>query len=66
MAKHLEDVVAATAALRPRPEIAMTTNGIGLARRAAGLKQAGLDRVNVSLDTVDAARFRRTSPAATG
>ncbi len=57
VAKGLENVVAATSALRPRPEIAMTTNGIGLARRAAGLKQAGLDRVNVSLDSIDAARF---------
>ncbi|MCV7418305.1 GTP 3',8-cyclase MoaA [Mycolicibacterium litorale] len=57
--RHLEEVVAATAALRPRPEMAMTTNGIGLARRAAALKAAGLDRVNVSLDSVDAARFAR-------
>lgn len=55
--KHLEDVVADTAALRPRPEITLTTNGIGLDKRAAGLKRAGLDRINVSLDTVDAARF---------
>jgi GTP 3',8-cyclase len=57
VAKHLEDVVAATAALRPRPEITLTTNGIGLDKRAAKLKQAGLDRINVSLDTVDAAHF---------
>jgi GTP 3',8-cyclase len=57
VAKHLEDVVAATAALRPRPEITLTTNGIGLDKRAAQLKQAGLDRINVSLDTVDAAHF---------
>ena len=57
VAKHLEDVVAATAALRPRPEITLTTNGIGLDKRAAKLKNAGLDRINVSLDTVDAARF---------
>jgi cyclic pyranopterin phosphate synthase len=59
VAKNLEDIVAATAALRPRPEITLTTNGIGLAKRAAKLKQAGLDRINVSLDTVDAARFSR-------
>jgi cyclic pyranopterin phosphate synthase len=59
LARHLEDVVAVAAALRPRPEIALTTNGIGLMRRAARLKAAGLDRVNVSLDTVDAARFAR-------
>jgi GTP 3',8-cyclase len=57
--KNLEDIVAATASLRPRPEITLTTNGIGLARRAAKLKQAGLDRINVSLDTVDAAHFTR-------
>lgn len=57
VAKHLEDVIEATAALRPRPEITLTTNGIGLARRAATLKAAGLDRINVSLDTVDATRF---------
>jgi cyclic pyranopterin phosphate synthase len=54
---HLEGVIAATAALRPRPEITLTTNGVGLARRAAALKEAGLDRINVSLDTVDAAHF---------
>ena len=53
----LEQVVAAAAALRPRPEIALTTNGVGLARRAAALAGAGLDRVNVSLDTVDRANF---------
>ena len=49
--------MADTAALSPRPEIALTTNGIGLARRAEELAAAGLDRVNVSLDTVDRYRF---------
>src|ERR1700676_3714547 len=57
VSKHLEEIVAATAALRPRPEIAMTTNGVGLAARAARLAEAGLNRVNVSLDSVDATRF---------
>ncbi len=57
LVKHLEEIVAATAQLRPRPEIALTTNGVGLSRRAAALARAGLDRVNVSLDSVDAARF---------
>ncbi|OBG83607.1 cyclic pyranopterin phosphate synthase [Mycobacterium sp. E136] len=57
VARHLEDVVAATAALRPRPEITLTTNGVGLDRRAERLKSSGLDRINVSLDTVDSARF---------
>lgn len=59
VAKHLEEAVAAAAAQHPRPEIALTTNGIGLARRAQRLKDAGLDRVNVSLDTLDRARFAK-------
>ncbi|MFY9922010.1 MAG: GTP 3',8-cyclase MoaA [Mycobacterium sp.] len=57
LSKNLDEVVAATAQLRPRPEIALTTNGIGLDRRAEALALAGLDRVNVSLDSVDAAQF---------
>ncbi|BBX72127.1 GTP 3',8-cyclase MoaA [Mycobacterium shinjukuense] len=57
LARHLEDAVAAAATLRPRPEISLTTNGVGLARRAAALADAGLDRVNVSLDSVDRAHF---------
>src|SRR5271155_4669783 len=57
LARHLEEVVAAAASLRPRPEISLTTNGVGLARRAVALAEAGLDRVNISLDSVDPARF---------
>ncbi|RKT52310.1 cyclic pyranopterin phosphate synthase [Saccharothrix australiensis] len=53
----LADVLAATAALEPRPRLSMTTNGVGLARRARRLAAAGLDRVNISLDTLDPARF---------
>lgn len=55
--RRLEDVIATTARLTPRPEIALTTNGIGLARRATALATAGLDRVNVSLDSVNAEHF---------
>ncbi|MCC8247903.1 GTP 3',8-cyclase MoaA [Saccharothrix luteola] len=55
----LDGVIAATAALDPRPRISMTTNGLTLAKRAAGLVAAGLDRVNVSLDTLDPVRFHR-------
>jgi GTP 3',8-cyclase len=57
LAKHLEHVVAEAAALRPRPELALTTNGVLLAQRAEALARAGLDRVNVSLDSVDSAHF---------
>ena len=53
----LEAIVAAAAALHPRPDLSLTTNGIGLTRRARALAGAGLDRVNVSLDTLDPVRF---------
>ncbi|GLZ34313.1 cyclic pyranopterin monophosphate synthase [Lentzea sp. NBRC 105346] len=55
--RGLEHVIAATAALRPRPRMSMTTNGIGLDRRARALKEAGLNRINISLDTLSASRF---------
>ncbi|ORW36769.1 cyclic pyranopterin phosphate synthase MoaA [Mycobacterium paraense] len=57
LSRHLEEVVAAAAGLQPRPEISLTTNGVGLARRAAALAEAGLDRVNVSMDSVDRDHF---------
>ena len=50
--RGLAGIVARLAALRPRPEISLTTNAIGLARLAGPLRAAGLDRVNVSLDTL--------------
>jgi GTP 3',8-cyclase len=55
--RGLADIVARTAALRPRPEISLTTNGIGLDRLAGPLHNAGLDRINVSLDTLRPATF---------
>ncbi len=39
-------------------ELSLTTNGIGLARTAAALKEAGLHRVNVSLDTLRPERYQ--------
>ena len=54
----LVGIVAATTALRPRPEVSLTTNAIGLARVAPALAGAGLDRINVSLDTLDRDRFK--------
>lgn len=56
--RGLTDIVTRTARLHPRPHIAVTTNGIGLERVAPALAAAGLDRVNVSLDTVRADTFR--------
>ncbi|MEU0835078.1 GTP 3',8-cyclase MoaA [Streptomyces sp. NPDC005969] len=48
----LVSIVEQCAALTPRPKLSLTTNGIGLKRTAAALRSAGLDRVNVSLDTL--------------
>lgn len=48
----LVGLVERCAALTPRPRLSLTTNGIGLGRTAGALKAAGLDRVNVSLDTL--------------
>jgi GTP 3',8-cyclase len=56
--RGLPDLVARTGQLRPRPETSLTTNAIGLARVAAPLRQAGLDRINVSLDTLRPEVFR--------
>ena len=57
--RGLVGIVARTAALAPRPQISLTTNGIGLARQAEALHEAGLDRVNVSLDTIRPETFRQ-------
>ena len=50
--RGLVDIVAGTRAVSPDLEISMTTNALGLSRTAHALKQAGLDRINVSLDSV--------------
>jgi cyclic pyranopterin phosphate synthase len=55
----LVEIVRLSALAAPGIPLAMTTNGIGLDRRAAALRTAGLSRVNVSLDTVDREHFSR-------
>lgn len=61
--KNLEILVAQLAQLRTAegepPELTLTTNGSLLARKARALKEAGLQRVTVSLDGLDDAVFRR-------
>ena len=60
--KNIEELIAMLAALRTpddRPlDIALTTNGSALAAKARALKDAGLERVTVSLDSLDDATFR--------
>ncbi len=55
--RGLVSIVERVGRLQPRPRTSLTTNGIGLAKVAGALAAAGLDRVNVSLDTLDRERF---------
>ena len=50
--RGLAGIVQQTKALTPSPEVSITTNALGLSRTARTLADAGLDRVNVSLDTI--------------
>jgi GTP 3',8-cyclase len=52
-------IVRRVAALRNAPSMAVTTNGLGLDKVAGALAEAGLSRVNVSLDTVRPETFHR-------
>ena len=53
----LVDIIRASSSVAPGIPLAMTTNGIGLDRKAAALADAGLTRINVSLDTIDREHF---------
>ena len=55
--RGLVDIVRRTKQLSPSPDVSLTTNALGLARTAQALADAGLDRVNVSLDSVRADTF---------
>ncbi|MDS1116741.1 GTP 3',8-cyclase MoaA [Gordonia westfalica] len=55
--RDLEDIIAGCSQANPGTPISMTTNGVGLKRRAKRLARAGLTRVNISLDTVDRQKF---------
>jgi cyclic pyranopterin phosphate synthase len=50
--KGIVDLMARVNELTPRPEMSLTTNGIGFARRAGDFVAAGLDRINISLDSL--------------
>lgn len=56
---ELVEIVRRLAAIDGLAELAMTTNGLNLQRLAPALADAGLQRVNLSLDSLDAAAFRR-------
>ena len=56
--RGIETLVEEVGALPGLRDFAMTTNGAGLGKHARALRQGGLKRLNVSLDTLDPARFR--------
>ncbi len=56
---NLVNIIRDIATLPHTREIAMTTNGLKLARLAQPLKDAGLARVNISIDSLDPAKFKR-------
>ncbi|MBK8465504.1 MAG: GTP 3',8-cyclase MoaA [Chloracidobacterium sp.] len=56
--KDVPKLVAEIAKLKPQlTDLALTTNGFDFPRHAAALKDAGLDRVTVSLDSLDREKF---------
>lgn len=57
----LPELVAKLAAIDGLSDLALTTNGILLAEQARSLKAAGLDRLNVSLDSLSEATFQKIS-----
>lgn len=57
--RGLAGIVARTRALDAGLDLSLTTNGLGLARLARPLAEAGLDRVNVSLDSIRPETFHR-------
>ncbi len=57
--KDLPRLVARLREEMPQVELALTTNGLLLAPIAAELRRAGIDSINISIDTLDAAAFRR-------
>jgi len=59
--KGLADLVGMLRAIPGLEELTMTTNGTLLAAQAQALAEAGLNRVNISLDTLRPDRFRRIS-----
>lgn len=63
--KGVVDLVRGIAATPGIDKVSLTTNGVLLPRMAAELKEAGLSRVNISLDTLDAAQFTQITRCGT-
>jgi cyclic pyranopterin phosphate synthase len=55
--KGLTGLIKSLAAVPGISDLSLTTNGVLLSEQAAGLKEAGIERVNISLDTLSRDRF---------
>lgn len=58
MRRGLPDLISSLQTIPGLCDIGLTTNGLLLPEQAVSLKAAGLERLNISLDTLDAGRFR--------
>jgi cyclic pyranopterin phosphate synthase len=59
--RDLDKLIRSLGERRPLRDLALTTNGVQLAPRARRLREAGLHRITVSLDTLDRQRFAAIS-----
>lgn len=64
--EDIENLVALLRTIEGVQDLTMTTNGYLLPQKAAALKQAGLQRITVSLDSLDDAVFRRMNGSRSG
>lgn len=58
MRQGLESLVSRLSVIQGIEDIALTTNGVFLAKKAEGLRAAGINRINISLDSLREERFR--------
>ena len=58
---HIVDLVRGIASVPGVRALSMTTNGVLLSRLAQPLREAGLQRVNISIDSLDGEKFRRVT-----
>ncbi len=57
--QSIEELIGQLSQIHGLKDISLTTNGSLLAEKATSLKSAGLNRINVSVDTLDADKFKR-------
>jgi len=57
--QSIEELIGQLSQIHGLKDISLTTNGSLLAEKAASLKSAGLNRINVSVDTLDTHKFKR-------